>query len=160
MDDIEKLKDENRKLENDITKNQNGIFISMGVIAMIVIASLGGGVIAGLILGKMLKTVVLSIGISVLLSVKSISDIGKFNRDIDDCNAQIKLNKKNIANLEKLMKQQEIKQSESKKNNYSYKPNKFAKKNEEFNRYLNSLKEDNFFDFNENDNNEDNHKSR
>ena len=158
MDQIELLKNKNRNLKKDIINNKNAIYINMSIIVGIVIASLGGGVILGLLLEKITKTLAISIAIGLLASIKPLRNIAICNRDIDDCNAQIVANKSGINNLEEKLKnkkQSEVNKTKSEKSSYSYNNSKYAKKTQEFNAYLNDLKDDGFFDYTDNS-----HKSR
>ena len=100
MDRIKELKDHSKQLKRDISHNQKLILTSIGMILMIGFSCLGAGVFLGLILDKMLKTIMIGIASGVLLSTKSISEIMKYNRDIDDCEAQIRANDREISHLE------------------------------------------------------------
>ena len=161
MEEIEMLKKKNKKLASDIVNDKNAIFLSIGIILMIIFACLGSGVVLGLILSKMTKAIALSIGVSVLASLKSMSNIVACNRDINDCMVQINANNSEIKKLENLLKREKQKTLETKKeetkSKQSYKTSGYSKKEEEFTKYLEELKDDNFFDF---DNSDSNHKVR
>lgn len=153
MNEIEILNNKNKNLREDIINNKKNIYRSVGIILIALIASLGGGVLLGFLLGKIVKAVTLSIGIAALISVKPIADIINCNKDIQYCNDQIMINKQIIKKY-KNTQQQEIdkllKKDSKKSNNYKY-----EKMNQDFNNYLNGLKNEGFFDYND-----DNHKKR